>query len=195
MSPLEMVAAALGLANIMLIVRRSVWNFPFALAMVSLYAVIFWQAKLYSDAGLQVFFFAINLYGWWSWRGNAADEGEIVVQRLGWRGRSLWLALALGASLLWGTVMARTTDASYPLWDASVAMWSVAAQILMTRRYIENWHGWIAVNLISIPLYLIKGLWLTAGLYAVFLGMAVWGLVEWLRAERTRKPGLKEVFQ
>jgi nicotinamide mononucleotide transporter len=194
MSLLEALAALLGLANILLIIRRSVWNYPFALAMVALYAMIFAEAKLYSDAGLQVFFFAINLYGWWSWRANEASAGEIVVERLGRSGRMLWLAATATASLIWGTVMHITTDAAYPWWDASIACWSVAAQILMTRRYIENWHGWIAVNLISIPLYGIKGLWLTCGLYAIFLAMAVWGLIEWRRTERQRAPNLGEIF-
>ena len=184
MSPLELVAALLGLINIVLIVQRSVWNYPAALAMVALYGVIFFAAKLYSDAGLQVFFFLINLYGWWSWSANQAVEGEIKVERLTTPGVALWLAGSGAATLCWGALMARYTDASYPWWDGGVAMFSIAAQILMTRRYLENWHWWIAVNLMSIQLYLIKGLQVTAGLYGVFLIMAVWGLIEWRRVER-----------
>lgn len=184
MSPLEILATLLGVANIVLIVRRSIWNYPFALAMVSLYAVIFFEAKLYSDAGLQIFFFLVNLYGWWAWSRNRAEAGEIVVQRLTLTGMAGWIAGSLMAILAWGTMMARLTDASYPYWDGSVAMLSVAAQILMTRRYLENWHWWILVNAVSIPLYLKKDLLLTAGLYGLFLILAIWGLVEWRRAER-----------
>ncbi len=195
MPPIEIAAAVLGLANIGLIIRRSVWNYPFALAMVALYAWIFWEAKLYSDAGLQLFFFAINLYGWWRWSRDAESDGEIVVARLTGRGRLLWLGGTALSVAIWGGFMARTTDASLPYWDAAVAMTSVAAQILMTRRYIENWHWWIAVNLVSIPLYLTKDLYVTTGLYAVFLGMAVWGLIEWRSAERERAPGLEVIFK
>ena len=184
MSLLERIAALLGLINIVLIVRRSVWNYPAALAMVTLYGVIFFDAKLYSDAGLQVFFFLINLYGWWSWSANQAVEGEIKVERLTATGIALWLAGSGAATLCCGALMARYTDASFPWWDGGVAMFSIAAQILMTRRYLENWHWWIAVNLMSIPLYLVKGLQVTAGLYVVFLIMAVWGLIEWWRVER-----------
>jgi len=185
MSPLEIAATLLGVANIVLIVRRSIWNYPFALAMVSLYAVIFFEAKLYSDAGLQIFFFLVNLYGWWAWSRNRAEAGEVVVERLTPAGLAGWIAGSLAAILIWGTMMARLTDASYPYWDGSVAMLSVAAQILMTRRYLENWHWWIAVNAVSIPLYLRKDLLLTAGLYGLFLILAIWGLIEWRRAERT----------
>jgi nicotinamide mononucleotide transporter len=183
MTPLEKIAALFGVINIILIIRRSVWNYPFALVMVSLYGVIFWDLKLKSDAGLQVFFFAVNLYGWWSWKHNEAETGTISVLRLTRVNHMLWIAGSVAATLLWGTMMARMTDASYPYWDAAVAMLSVAGQILMTRRYIENWHWWIVVNAISIPLYYIKGIYYTVGLYGLFLILAVVGLATWRKAE------------
>jgi nicotinamide mononucleotide transporter len=183
-SLIEAIATLFGLVNIVLIVQRSVWNYPFALVMVALYSMIFWQAKLYSDAGLQLFFFVINIYGWWSWVSNKADTGEIRVERLTAGALFSWIAGSLTAILGWGALMHRFTDASHPWWDGSVAMLSIAAQILMTRRYLENWHWWIAVNLISIPLYLVKGLYNTAALYALFLAMAVWGLRQWQRSIR-----------
>ena len=140
MSPLEIIAVALGVANILLVAKRNIWNFPVALIMVALYARTFWEAKLYSDAGLQGFFFAVNLYGWWSWRANKADAGEVVIERLTRPALSFWIAGSIIAVLGWGTVMARLTDASLPYVDASVAMLSVAAQLLMTWRKIENWY-------------------------------------------------------
>ena len=183
-SPIEIIAVALGIANIVLVARRNIWNYPVALAMVSLYAVIFFEAKLYSDAGLQLFFFAINVYGWWAWSRNRADAGEVVVERLTPHAMLAWIAGSVLAIAAWGTMMARLTDASHPWWDGSVAMLSVAAQILMTRRYLENWHWWIAVNLVSIPLYYVKDLQLTTGLYMINLALAIWGLIEWRRAEK-----------
>ncbi len=184
MSAIEIIAVILGIANIILIIRRSVWNFPVAIAMVALYFVIFREAKLYSDAGLQVFFAVVNLYGWWSWRRNKADAGEVIVRRLPALAYGLWIVGSIAAIWAWGSFMGRFTQTSYPHWDASVAMLSVAAQILMTRRFVENWHYWIIVNLISIPLYVIKELYLTAGLYGVFLVLAIAGLIEWRKAQR-----------
>lgn len=184
MSPLEIAAVLLGIANIVLIIRRSVWNYPFALAMVTLYFFIFREAKLYSDAGLQIFFLIVNLYGWWAWSRNKAAAGEIVVERLGTEGLLAWIAGSAIVTAAWGFVMSNHTDASYPFWDAGVAMLSVAGQILMTRRYLENWWWWIAVNTISIPLYLMKQLHLTAVLYALFLVLAIAGLIEWNRVLR-----------
>lgn len=184
MSPIEIAAVALGLVNITLIVLRSVWNYPFGLVMVTLYAFIFLDARLYSDALLQIFFFVVQLYGWWAWSRARADQGEVTVERLGWPARTAWLAAIAIATALWGGLMHSQTDAHYPWWDAGVAMFSVAGQILMSRRYLENWWCWIAADLLAIPLYAAKDLWPTSALYVVFLGFAIWGAIGWARAPR-----------
>lgn len=181
---IEVAAVLLGLANIFLLVRRSVWNYPFGLAMVSLYAWIFFESKLYSDAGLQVFFFAIQIYGWLNWLRARDAQGRVVVQRLG-RARALAFAGAatLGAAGI-GLAMDRLTDAAAPYWDASIASLSIAAQILMAERRLENWIVWIAVDILAIGLFWSRGLHPTAALYGVFLVMSVVGLFTWRRAWR-----------
>ncbi|HEU0098737.1 MAG TPA: nicotinamide riboside transporter PnuC [Allosphingosinicella sp.] len=182
MSAIEAVAALLGLVNVWLVVRRSVWNYPFGIAMVALYARIFFEAKLYSDALLQLFFLVVQLYGWWNWTRSRAESGEVRVLRLGGRARLGWGASCAGATLAWGALMHFHSDASYPWWDAAVAIPSVAAQILLSRRFVENWWLWILVDLLAVGLYAARDLWLTAGLYLVFLGLAAWGLAAWRRA-------------
>jgi nicotinamide mononucleotide transporter len=171
-------------ANIALIIRRSVWNYPFGIAMVVLYAHIFWTAKLYSDAGLQVFFLVVQFYGWWHWAQKQGDDGRIAVDRMSGGMRLMCVAGSVVAAILWGTMMARLTDAHYPYWDGTIAMLSVFAQIIMTRRLIENWWWWIVVDILAIGLFTVKGLWLTAGLYVLFLVMAIYGLIEWQRRLR-----------
>ena len=182
--PLEIAATVLGLANIVLLVRRSIWNYPFGLAMVALYAHIFFREKLYSDALLQVFFFLIQLYGWWAWWRAGGVEHKVDVVRLTWLARAAWIMMIVGLSFTWGTAMHVYTDASFPWWDAAVAVTSIAAQILLARRVIENWVLWIAVDAGAIPLYLVKGLTFTAGLYLAFLLLCLLGLYEWAVAER-----------
>lgn len=186
MSLLEIIAFLLGVINILLIIRRSIWNYPYGIAMVALYAVIFAQAKLYSDAGLQVFFFVANIYGWWAWVGNKKLEGDVKIIRLHRLHLAYWAAGSFTAIVCWGSFMHHFTDASYPYWDASVAMLSIAGQILMARRALENWWWWIVVNVISLPLYFAKGLYLTVGLYAIFLVLAIIGLREWQRSLKTQ---------
>ena len=184
MSPIETTAFVLGVVNIVLLVRRSIWNYPFALAMVALYARVFFAAKLYSDALLQVFFFIVNLYGWWQWRRSHVREGDILVELMSNRVRLGWAAGCAVGIAVWGWLMHRFTDASYPWWDAGVAIVSVAAQIMLAKRWLENWVLWIGVDLVSIGLYAAKGLWLTMVLYAVFLALATWGLIDWRNTRR-----------
>jgi nicotinamide mononucleotide transporter len=155
--------------------------------MVALYARIFFTARLYSDALLQLFFFVVQIYGWWSWRRDRADEGEVVVERLDRAGRLRWVLLVVPGWALWSLAMQRYTDTLFPFWDGAVAALSIAAQILLARRLIENWWLWILVDVLAIGLYLTRGLALTAGLYGLFLGMSLWGLIAWLRAERRQR--------
>ncbi len=184
MGALELTAVALGLANIVLLVRRSIWNYPFGLAMVALYFVIFRDARLYSDMLLQLFFFAVQAWGWWSWSRAGGFEGPVTVAPMSRAERWRWVAAVAVATMLWGTLVARYTNAAQPHWDAAVAMGSVAAQVLLARRRIENWIGWIAVDVVAIALYANRALWLTAGLYVIFLVLSIVGYREWLRAAR-----------
>lgn len=184
MSALEWIATLLGIACVALAAWRSVWTFPAGIVSVALLGVVVFEARLYSDALLQLFFVGANLYGWWNWVRTRADTGEVVVGRLDRRARLLWLSGIVVAATLWGVAMHRFTDASYPWWDAAIAAASVAAQILMAQRRVENWWLWIAVDLASIPLYLAKGLMLFAFLYLVYLVLAVGGWLAWRRAAR-----------
>ena len=186
MNSLEALAVLLGLINIVLIVRRSVWNYPFGLAMVSIYAWVFVQpdVRLYSDALLQIFFFVVQLYGWWNWSRAQADSGEVRVLLLPATGRVAWIAVITVATLGWGALMHRYTNAALPWWDAFIAMTSVAAQLLMARRFLENWILWIAVDAIASGVYAAKGLMLTAFLYAAFLVLSAVGLMSWRKALR-----------
>jgi nicotinamide mononucleotide transporter len=182
---IEVAAALLGLANIVLLVRRSVWNYPFGLAMVTLYGWIFFDAKLYSDAGLQVFFFGIQIYGWLSWLKARDAQGLVVVRRLNLaRGSAFAGAAALGAAGI-GFAMDRLTDAAAPYWDASIASLSIAAQVLMAERRLENWIVWIAVDILASGLFWSRGLLPTAALYGVFLVMSIAGFFTWRQAWRS----------
>jgi nicotinamide mononucleotide transporter len=179
MSPVEGVAALLILANVWLIARRNIWNYAFGIAGVAIYGIVFFRAKLYSDMLLQVFFLVVQLYGWRQWRRSQIDAGEVVVERLTASARLGWLAGILVAVAGWGWLMHRFTDAALPWWDASVAMTSIAAQILMSVRKLENWWLWIVANILSIGLYATKGLWITMALYVLLLGISIWGLARW----------------
>lgn len=181
MSPLEWLAAALVLVNVALVALRSVWNYPFALVAVSLYAVVFYEAKLYSDMLLQGFFFALNLYGWAAWV-RARENSGIPVGWMTERARRAWGAATVAAWLGWSAAMHRYTDAAAPWIDGAIAMLSITAQWLLARRRVESWLLWILVDLIAVPLFVWRGLYATSLVYVVLLGLSLDGLIQWRRA-------------
>ncbi len=182
MSPIELAAAGFGLVNIVLVARRSIWNFGFGAVMVCLYFGVFFEARLYSAAALQIFFLGAQLHGWLSWRRQNHADQPVAVRSLSSQGRLLALAgLGCGIAGL-GFGMSHWTNAAAPWWDAANASGSMVAQILTNRRNVESWPGWIAVNLLSVWLYASQGLLATAALYAIFLCIAAWGWDQWRRA-------------
>ena len=186
MTSLEWVAAALGLICVALAVRRSMWNYAFGVASTALLAVVVFDAKLYSQALLQLFFVAINAYGFVNWRRAKAISGDVAVERMTGREIALWLAGAGVATIGWGVAMDRLTDAAQPFGDAAIVAVSIAAQLLMAQRKLENWLLWIAVDIASIPLFLAQGLPIFAALYAVYLLLAIWGFLDWRRVHRAK---------
>ena len=182
--PIEIIAVVCGLINVSLIIRRSIWNYPFGFVMVVLYAKIFYDYQLYSDSLLQVYFFFIQFYGLWYWLKGRQDDGKILVVELPKRQYAFYLGLAVAGWLTISTLMASYTDASLPYWDGAIAALSVLAQFLLTRRNIENWYLWIVVDILAIGLFIEKGLQPTAALYAVFLVLASIGLLSWKKAKR-----------
>lgn len=182
MNRIELLATALTILSVWLSTREKIASWPTALVGVSLYFAVFLQARLYAAMGLQVFYFSFSCYGWYQWKFGGSNRSELHVGRAT-RRQAIWLIPlgVLGAGAL-GLVLARTTDAALPWVDAAVASTSLVAQWMMTRKLLENWLIWIAVNLVSIPMYLSQGLYPTAALYGVLLVLAAQGYVQWRRS-------------
>jgi nicotinamide mononucleotide transporter len=182
---LEIVAFFVAIAMVLCNFRVNPWGWPLAIISSLLYALLFADAKLYGEAGLQFVFIAVALWGWWQWlRGTGADGAALAVHRLTTRGRAIALALTLAAWPLLGLLLDRATDSDVPYLDALPTVASVTGQILLGRKLIENWPVWLAVNIVSVGLFAFKGLWLTVVLYALF---ALLSLVGW-RAWQQRLP-------
>lgn len=177
--PVEYIAVLCGLLNVGLIIRRSVWNYPFGFLMVILYAKIFFDYQLYSDALLQVYFFVIQFYGLWIWLNHRDPVGRIVVEYLQPKLYIIYGIVAFCGWITLSSLMSRYTNAAFPYWDGAIAALSVLAQFLMSRRNIESWYLWICVDVLAIGLFMVKELQPTAALYGVFLVLAVIGLMQW----------------
>ena len=176
----DMSGFATGIVCVLLAARANIWNFPFGVVNSGILGLVFLQQRLFADASLQVAFIALNVRGLLQWRaGNVAQEDAPVFRsnRREHLMLALWVAV-ITPSLWWVLTWLK---GSAPLVDALVTTLSIAAQWLLNRRVLENWVWWIVVDLISIPLYLSRGLPLIALLYVVFLLICCQGFVRWRR--------------
>ncbi len=185
---LEIVAALLSLACIACNVMRWHWAWPLTMVASALYGWLFFVSKLYADAALQLVFIGMAVWGWWQW-GFVRDAAQAKLAISNLRRRYIpWLSVLWIAA--WGVIgvfLKKLTDTDVPFWDAFPAAGGVIGTWLLAKKHIENWPVWLVVNAVAVTLFLYKKLYLTAGLYAVFFGMAVWGWQVW-RAQLRRLP-------
>ena len=184
---IEIVAFALSIWMVVCNMRVQPIAWPLAMVASLLYALLFADGRLYGEAGLQLFFVAMAGWGWWQWlRGHDAAGHVLVVRplspRIAWR---LAAATAVAYPIL-VEILVRIDDAS-PRLDALPTVGSIAGQYLLGRKYIENWPTWLAVNAVSVVLFVARGLWLTVILYAIFAVLSVAGWRAWaaLRGQRS----------
>ncbi len=182
MNLLELVAVVLTLLAVYLTARQVLWCWPLAMVSVTLYAVVFFRAKLYADMGLQALYFGLAIYGWWAWRHGGRDHGELHVTLASTKMKLLLAGIGAVAGILLGQTLSRFTDASLPFMDSALTSFSIVGQWMQTRKLLEAWLVWLAVDVFYVGMFLYKGLYLTAGLYAVFLILAVMGYLSWRRS-------------
>ncbi len=194
MSPYELVGVVFGLISVALTVRASIWCWPTGIVSVAAFAVLFYDIKLYADMLLQIFFLITSVQGWYYWSRGGAQASTLPITTLSNRQRAGTAIGLVIAVLVVGWMFSSYTDAHLPFWDAAASGGSVVAQLLLLRKKLENWVIWIAVDVLSIGIYLYKEVYLTAGLYVVFLLLAIGGLISWRRAMQampTARPDLR----
>ena len=177
---LEIVAFGLALAMVVCNLRVHMAAWPLAILSSLAYAVLFAGSKLYGEAALQWVFIGLAMWGWWCWlRGSTATGATLRVRHMSALGR----AVAVGATLMAWPALALllqfTTDSDVPWFDALPTAASITGQVLLARKWVENWPVWLAVNLVSVALFAYKGLALTAVLYALFAALSVLGWRAW----------------
>lgn len=191
LTPLEGTAVCFGLVSVYLSTRENIWSWPTAIVNVGLYSVLFFREKLYADMGLQVIYLLLSLYGWYEWLYGGENRSELRVSRITARLAMRLAGIGVVGSAVLGTLLYRTTDASLPYLDSTLSVFSLIAQWLMTRKVLENWVIWIALDVVYVWMFIfLKQLHFTAFQYAVFLALAVLGFRDWKRSFDTRRTAL-----
>ena len=190
---LEAFGFVTGAVCVWLTVKQSVWNFPLSLMNVAAFLFVFAQARLFADAGLQAVYFVLTVIGWWMWLYGGKGRTALRVTQV--TPAEAALVAMCGVVLFVGLWRLLTyVGGSATVWDALTTSLSLCAQWLLNRKRLATWYCWIAVDVIYMPLYVYKQLYLPSILYAVFLCMATVGLLEWQKAFRKKDPAPEPVI-
>jgi len=192
MSYIEFAGTLLYLWSVWLIVKRNILTWPVGIVSVLLYAALFYQIHLYSDAIEQIYYLGASAYGWWFWNRSVSDRRFVSDVAFSGR-RPILLVLAATAvlSAATGAFMSRVhlflplifpEKADFPYLDAVTTIMSFTAMWLMAKKRTESWVYWIVVDVIGIGLYYAKGVKFISLLYVLLLVLAIQGLLSWLRA-------------
>lgn len=187
---IETIGFVTGGICVWLVVREHVWNWPLGIANNIAFFVLFTQSSLYADAGLQIVYLALAVYGWWNWLRGGEKRTQLTITRAPRRELIVLFILAWPATLGLQALLIEVNGAA-PFWDAISTVLSLVAQFLLCRKRFENWYVWMLVDVIYIPLYISRDLPLTAILYFVLLLMCIAGWWEWRKTLRSRQTGAR----
>ena len=180
--PFEVVGVITGILGVWLTTRQTIWCWPVGLVSVISFILVFFGAKLYAAMGLQIVYVGLISYGWYSWLHGGEGHGALAVSRLPRRlGVGLGAVGVLATGIIGYWLRART-DEALPYLDGFTTSFSLGAQWLQARKYLENWIVWVVVDVVYVGMAISQGLMLTALLYGVYVGLALLGFRNWRRS-------------
>lgn len=182
MSLIELFGALTGVAGVWLAARQSVWTWPVSLVSVAMYVVVFYDARLYADMGLNAFYVVTSLYGWYIWLYGGKGHTERKVGRVGKLEMVVLLALGTAFTLGLGYFLENYTDADLSYTDSATTAVSLIGYWMMAKKQIENWIVWLVVDVVYVGVYTYKELYVTSVLYFIFLILCVVGYLDWKKS-------------
>ena len=186
MDVFEVIGALIGLTYLVLEYKANAWLWPVGVLMSLFYVIIFFNGKFYADAAIYLYYIGANVYGWYAWRRADKKTQKAATDeiKIGYTPPKLWCKIVPVIVILWISIfliLKYLTDSVAPLGDAFTTAVSVVAMWMLSRKYVEQWLLWVAVNVVSMALYCWKGLYPTAILYVIYVVMSVLGYFRWRR--------------
>jgi nicotinamide mononucleotide transporter len=178
----EIVGVVAGVLGVWLTTRQKIWCWPVGIVSVAAFIVVFFRAKLYAAMGLQAVYVGLAAYGWYAWLHGGEGHGALRVSRLPRRMAIGLFALGAAATAVASYSLRTRTDEAMPWLDGFTTSFSLVAQWMQARKFLENWTVWVVVDTAYVGMSLSQGLTLTAGLYAVYVGLALLGFRDWRRS-------------
>lgn len=182
MSPIETLAVVLAVLYLVLAIRENIWCWLCAGASTAIYVYLFLSARLYMESALNVFYFAMAVYGWSVWYRGRTDDHELPVSVWPFAVHGNAVAAIIVASLVSGYLLHRYTDAAFPYMDSMTTWSAIWATFLVARKILENWWYWLVIDTASVFIYWSRDLHLTSLLFALYVIMIPFGLIAWNRS-------------
>ena len=182
LAPLEVIAVVAAIAYLLLAIRQNIWCWLGAAVSTAIYVFLFFDARLYMESALNLFYFAMAIYGWSVWYFGRSGDEKLPVSVWGRNVHGIAITSIVAASILSGYLLARYSDAAYPYIDSMTTWGAIWATFLVARKVLENWWYWLVIDAASIVIYWTRDLHLTALLFAVYVVMIPFGLVAWRRS-------------
>lgn len=180
----EVLGVMLSIIYLVLSIRQNILLWPVGILSAVIYMIVFYESKFYADMGLNAYYFVISIYGWINWSGAARKErGEPPVISLHLKQGLILFLVMIAFFFIIGYLLDHYTDSPIPYWDALTTAGSIVATWMLTRKILEHWIVWVFVDLISMGLYIYRGLYPTAFLFLVYTSMAVVGYLQWRRSK------------
>ena len=184
MTWLEAIAVFFGIASVYYSIKKNILVFPTGMVSTLIYVYICLKYKLYADMGINAYYFGMSIYGWYLWSRPATGKEDLPVTWLSKEGIYKSVILFLLSYGILFLVLSKFTDSDVPYWDSFTTSSAFVGMWLMAKKKVENWIAWIITDLVSIPLYLYKGLMLTSFQFIFFTVLAVIGLVSWMKSAK-----------
>ena len=188
LSFLEIVGLMSGIGYVVLAARANIWCWPIGLVNVAVFLFINYEAKLYADAGLQVVYLALTLYGWYNWIEKPENSTETL--HISTTTSKQWLILSgivVVSALVMSLILDQYTDTDVPRWDAIVTALSLVATWMTAQKKLENWLVWIVADVLYVGLYFHKGYMLLTILFVIYIFVAVQGYFYWRKLQALKK--------
>ena len=191
---LEGMGLIFGLLCVFFLIRENILTWPCGIIYVLISFVIFWQARLYGDFLLHIFFLVLNIYGWIYWTTGAKREtaNKVMITALGLKEQLFILSITAVGVFLFGIFLREApmfiegmAPASLPFWDSTTSVLSITGMWLTARKKIDNWYYWLVVDILATGIYYYKELYFYSLLYFIYIGLAIAGYVAWNRSMKT----------
>ena len=192
----EILAVVLGLAYLILAIKQNIWCWPCAFVSTVIYTQLFWHVSLLMDAMLNVYYILMAVYGFWVWRSRSSacqidektESNDMIKPIIRWSKKTHVLVIGgvVILSVASGLLLDRFTQAAWPFLDSFTTWGSVVTTYMVAKKVLENWIYWLVIDAIAMMLYIDRGLYFTALLFAVYLVMVIIGFNQWLKEYRNK---------